>query len=229
MNRETLLELEAFLKKVDPAFEVRWKSESLSMRVVGFGVRPFNAKFMSEYATALGSKVYFPSREAYLASPDLSLRTLAHGFVHAWDYRQNRLSFCLTYGSPQVWSLPFFGLALLLCLRGLFEGSLLAALSGLVALAPWPSRGRSRWELRGFSMSLAVYVWTRGRLPSQEMIASVASNFTGLSYWKMCWDRQSIESELRQASTNALRGSLQETEPYKTVYDFLKSHGRIRV
>lgn len=133
-----------------------------------------------------------------------------------------------------IWSRVAFWIALVLLLGGagvlgwFLVGWKLAVLGGVVLpLIPWPAYWRTKWELRGYSMTVAMIVWTYGEI-SPEAVSRVASKFVGPDYFCMSWSRSKIEKALTQAGEDAGSGALQTSQPYKAVHDFLYERNLLR-
>lgn len=239
MPSTTFDELLAEFQKVLPGLTVRYKPDSLFMRMIG-GVLFFNPEFYARYATTFGSTVYLSSLQWVLDNPDSAKAVLAHEAVHVDDYRRNPISYTLGYAFPQ--GLAFLGLAAVfavlfashstVALLALAVGAILfvsfvafssrsafhaagvafataivawllgailashlwgslATAAVLIPLAPWPSPGRVRAELRGYTMSLAVILWTTGSIP-EATVEWAAAHFTDFSYYRMSGDKADI-------------------------------------
>ena len=100
--------------------------------------------------------------------------------------------------------------------------SVLALVSALVCLAPWPAPWRAHWELRGYRMSLAVDQWLSGRT-SLEVRDRIVEHFVGPDYYFMSWGRYAITVDLDRTAREAYSGVLQEQAPYQVVWQFLAS------
>jgi hypothetical protein len=116
MDLETLDLFEAELHRAVPTFQVKYKDESWSQRLLGFLIFPFNPQYLTDYTTTIGSHVYFPSREYYVKDPEISLTVLAHEFVHIYDAGRDPL-FRVKYLLPQAF------LLLPLLLYGILAGT----------------------------------------------------------------------------------------------------------
>jgi hypothetical protein len=101
MDAETLALFEAVLRQDTPDFQVKFKDESWTHKVIALLLSPFNPLYLTEAITTFGSTVYFPSRAFYLEVPGASLNTLAHEFVHISDSKKDPF-FKLKYLFPQV-------------------------------------------------------------------------------------------------------------------------------
>lgn len=190
-DAERLQALEKRIKELVPSFEVRFKDESPFMKLLG-KVMFFNKNFMSGYITTIGTKVYFPTREAYHGDPRNSFRVLAHEFVHVFDYVLNPAKFALGYLFPQV----LFPLAVFAFL-GFLSPWFLTFLVFLLCLAPIPSPMRTHWELRGHGMGLKVEQWW-GEPPEalDQAVSWSASHFVTADYWFMWPWRAEVENRL---------------------------------
>ena len=113
-----------------PSFEVRYKDESLLMRLLALLMFPFNPNFATEYTTTLGSKTYLPSRAAVAKDYGGFSGVLAHEGVHVFDDAKHPLWFKLSYSLNQSAVLP-----LLVLFAVLGSWIPVAALVGGVTLA----------------------------------------------------------------------------------------------
>lgn len=101
---------------------------------------------------------------------------------------------------------------------------LLAFLVALVPLAPWPSKGRTRLELRGYAMTIAAHEWLHGTPMPDETRAALLQYFTGPSYYFMSWSPVSLELTLGKAKASS--ESPQADEPYQIVRGLLLKYGK---
>jgi hypothetical protein len=100
-------------------------------------------------------------------------------------------------------------------------------LAGLVCLGPWASKGRTHWEVRGYTMNLAIYMWLRSALVPEAVVLDYVKNFTGSNYWFMCRDAEKVESQFALALRMTLERKLQCDKPYSIIHDFLVEQGRV--
>lgn len=98
----------------------------------------------------------------------------------------------------------------------------LVLLGGLACMAPWPAPWRVKWELRGYTMSIATIVWRLGRRPNMDFFVQ---QFTGPPYLFMSWRKARIEQALNEAVQAAEGNALQGRSPYRLVYQFLSNRG----
>jgi len=85
-----------------------------------------------------------------------------------------------------------------------------------------PSPGRTRWELRGYTMSLATIYWLSGKDPRRQYFDYISRQFTGSSYLYMCRDEEKVRNSLHKAYERVLCGSLQAEHPYGKVHDVIR-------
>lgn len=262
MPSTTFDALLAEFQKALPGLTVRYKPDSLFMRMIG-SILFFNPEFYARYATTFGSTVYMSSLQWVLDNPDSAKAVLAHEAVHVDDYRQHPITYTLGYAFPQglalvgllgVFAVLFathsliavvalavgallFGAFVAFSSRAAFHAAGVAFWTAIVAwllgavlanhlwgglavaavllpLAPWPSPGRVRWELRGYTMSLAAILWTTGSIPD-ETVAWAAAHFTDFSYYRMSWDKADIAARFA-ANVAALKSG-----------EFVKREGRM--
>lgn len=174
-----------FVKAIIPGLQVKYKNQSLLMKIVGVILWPFNRIFMTHYVTTLKWTVYFPTEESIRNNPEGAVETLMHEFIHMWDRKQKGVWFSVGYLSPQIWAIvPFVGLAAFGWLLPLWIDCLIFGI-GMLCLAPWPSPWRTGFELRGYTVTLAYKQWTRGVSASAEGMEWIEKQFTGWYYYKM--------------------------------------------
>jgi len=263
---DTLKRFESRLREEVPTFKVAFKDQAWSQRLMGFFVTPFNPTFSTDFITTVRDTVYFPTQEYYERDPQASLVTLAHEFVHVWDYKQTpwfRLSYIfpqilvvvpiLVYGllaGRNAWllAIPIIGyalacfvakktkigfcmvlgllFALLLGLGWEYTGWHLLTLLGLVVVAPWPAPWRTKWELRGYGMSISMYQWLgAGSSDLGKLRGIYTSYFVGPAYYFMSWTAESVDKNLEATRQQAEAGALQTIAPYSIAYEFLRSSG----
>lgn len=129
-----------------PGFTVKFKNESLLMKIIG-KLMFFNPKFMTSFITTIGKTVYFPNQEVLDHGGNNSLMVLAHEFRHSTDAdKMGRIVFSLLYLLPQLLA-PFMLLLLPFCWP-------LALALFVLFLCPLPAPWRKSFELRGYLMSL---------------------------------------------------------------------------
>ncbi|MCK4500220.1 hypothetical protein KAU11_06970, partial [Candidatus Babeliales bacterium] len=88
----------------------------------------------------------------------------------------------------------------------------------IVLAPPWPSKGRTRLELRGYALSIACAHWKYPNLRSSKewreiMLARYYETFTGWGYWRMSWNKEYIDEELGKIVEMILEDRLGEIIP----------------
>jgi hypothetical protein len=178
------------IKAEFPDFNIKVKQESALMKVLG-RLMFWNKGFMAHSITTIGNTVYFPQKAIdrwfYVGSDKKKAaykraycESLAHEYVHMLDGRSRW--FKAGYLAPQV-----LGVLALGSLGAFWCSYALWCLLFLVALAPWPSPGRTKAETRAYTVSLRL---------SRRRLFSIKSAFLDWRYYyKMSW---SPESEIEQ-------------------------------
>jgi len=198
-----------------PDFAVRYKDKSWSQRLLGLLSYPFNRKYMTDYITTLYPYVYFPGRPAQ--SEDW--KVLAHEYVHLYDMKRHPLLFRLGYAFPQM--LGIFSLGALFAFLTPWA---LLCLTFLLALAPWPSPGRTDAEMRGYAMSMAVNYWRYGYV-SPVTLDWVTQQFIGWPYYRMAWGETLIRMRLDRIVSTLVSGTIltgDDGKPFRDVYAMLQ-------
>lgn len=218
MNDQQMLDaLQVKIKENAPNFEVRFKDQSTFMKILG-KLLFFNKRFMTNYITVIGTKVYWPTKERFEQYPLGSFLTLAHEYVHIMDYKRNPVQFVLGYLFPQIKAI----LALLAVLAVVSPWFLLALLF-LLALAPWPAPFRKKTEMRGFGMSIKARSWLGWEITEDRMNHYV-EQFTSSAYYFMWPFSKLVRKELTEwADPNNLECLNDSNPAYKDTYDIIKA------
>lgn len=192
-----------------PGFEIRYKDESWSSKVIAVIVWIFNRRYLTDYTTTRYPRVYFPSRAWVKENPRVATKVLLHEFVHLWDRQQKRVWHVFGYGLPQIlflFLLPIFIVAL--CIPGPALKWWVTGIAGglaLLSLAPWPAWFRRRAELRGYAMNIAINVWRYGSLASGT-VQWIVEHFTGWEYFRMWPFPKRIRRDLRKIESDLVHG-----------------------
>ena len=193
MKTQLLIQL---IQKEFPDFKVVCKNESKFMLLLS-KVLFFNKKFMSHYVTTVGNTIYVPD-SSFFDDDDSSFSTIAHEYVHMCDHKKYGFLFNFGYLFPQILSLlsllSFFDIKWLFC---------------LLFLLPLPSMGRTYFEYRGYSMSMACYYWLYKEKPP---IPHYVDYFTTSLYYWMCPHKGYIEKKLEQSLNDIVGGKLTEQQ-----------------
>lgn len=203
--------------KEEPTFKLRFKSETWWWKALYYTVIwVFNRRFMTHYATTVGTTVYLPDR-AYLESKGSQLvGLLAHELVHMRDRREmGKVTYFLKYSSPQI-----FAALALLSVFAVWSLPMLVFLLFLLLALPIPSPGRKELELNGYTMSLAVQYWKDGSV-HPAYISEYAKYFINSEYFFMWPFRKSIEDALRARLRQIESGEILKIPLYAKVHDLL--------
>lgn len=178
-----------------PGFEIRYKDESWSSKVIAVLVWIFNRRYLTDYTTTRYPRVYFPSRAWVKKNPRVATKVLLHEFVHLWDRKQEGIWHVFGYGFPQILFLFFFPIFIVaLCIPGSAFKWWVTGITGglaLLSLIPWPAFFRRRAELRGYAMNMAQAHWRYGDI-IQGQKEWIAKHFTGPDYFYMWPFRQQV-------------------------------------
>jgi len=94
--------------------------------------------------------------------------------------------------------------------------------AGLALFTPLPSPWRTSWELRGYTMTMAVRYWLTGDFPSRE---ALAEHFVGPGYYFMSWGREGIDASLALGVQRIETGSIIGEHPFQIAYEFFRKNG----
>ena len=145
-----------------PGFNVKFKNESLLMKIIGT-LLFFNKTFMTEFVTTIGYAVYFPNK-SYIDGSGYgalaAMATLAHEYRHAKDANKiTRVLFGMLYLLPQIFAIPgllsiCIFVPLLICGIVSWSWWMLLILLMVLCAAPLPAYYRMKYEVNGYVMSL---------------------------------------------------------------------------
>lgn len=171
------------LKKHNPKLNVKFKNESILMKLLG-KLLFFNKSFMKTFTTTIGNTIYFPSKE-YVSNLSLgSIIVMAHEYRHTQDNKKLGFLYNLIYLFPQI--LVMF--SLLTFVVGWW------ALLLLIFILPIPAYGRMKLELNGYTMTLFAfneyYKTSNFSLEHRTSLLlnkanEINKHFTGASYYFM--------------------------------------------
>jgi hypothetical protein len=181
------------VKQTIPGFEIRYKNEAWSSKVIAALVWLFNRDYLTRYTTTRYPRVYFPSKKFVSDSPTTAFKILMHEFVHLWDRKtQGWFRFTIGYAFPQILAVVFL-LILVGALVAPTPGPAawikwlsvgIGAVGFFVSVLPLPASWRTRAELRGYAMNLAVNFWRYGSI-NNSTLEWIVEHFTGWPYFKM--------------------------------------------
>jgi hypothetical protein len=210
-DREIFEAIVALVKTRIPRFRIAYKSESVISKFLGTLVWPFNRRYLTHVTTTRFPVVYFPSKAYVENDYRRAWKVLAHEYVHLWDRYCYGPIFNVRYLSPQL-------LALLSVLFGPIA---------LLALLPLPARGRTKIELRGYTMTMALNVW-RYAFVSDHTKWWIAKQFTGPSYYFMWPFPADVLRDIDECERRVLSGELfhwNDPAPFRDVHEALTSMG----
>ncbi len=162
--------------------KVRYKNESLRMKILYFFIQIFVPRFMDHFTTTWGNTIYFPHRQALREQEEMYLRILAHETVHLLDSKRcTQIGFGLSYLFPQVIALGALGSL----------GGNLYCLLFLIFLLPWPAPFRFYWESRAYAVSMMA------RLDQKPHPQLFIKYFTGSEYYFMYPFPKRVSRKLR--------------------------------
>ena len=168
------------------------KEESTISKILAFIVRPFCPDFQTRYVTTLNTTILGP--KSWLENDEAVVRTLAHEYVHVYDWGNLKILFPILYLFPQILALGAFGAL------GAIWGPIecLHFLWCLLFLTPLPAPFRAHFEFRGYAMSMAMQYWIRGKLDRKNPPKYIVQNFVGSSYFFMWPFKKDCEARLRE-------------------------------
>lgn len=197
-----------------PDFEIRFKNESMWMKLLNVFAQIFNKDFMTKYTTTTGSTVYFPSEEALLRGQAMYAETLAHELVHMVERKkEGAVPNFLRYAFPQI-----LAALAVFALFAFWSPWFLLALVFLLALAPLPAPGRREIELNGYTMSLAVLFWVRGTIPD-EAFEFYGKQFTTSAYYFMWPFEKDMMHRIKMRAQTIRTGAILKDPLYRKVHD----------
>lgn len=99
------------------------------------------------------------------------------------------------------------------------------AVGAFIPLAPWPSPWRSKWEYRGYGMSVCWQIWRHGDITPRRL-DSMSSRFTGMDYFRMDPNDERVKGILNDYWVEAKSGAVlsrDKAEPYRAMHEYLSS------
>ena len=180
--------LKAQIKSEVPNFRIVFKERSLLHRLIGF-VLFFNRDYMTNHVTTIYPTVAWPNERSLSRNWKRSFTVLLHERAHLLDWQDRKVWFPVSYLLPQLFALGALG-ALLAPLSLWF----LLCLVFLVFLAPFPSRWREDWELRGHEANVVVPALVGEKV--DVLIDGLVEKFTGPGYYWMTYPSEQNQEEL---------------------------------
>lgn len=206
-----------------PTREFFWGDPARSFRILAH-----------EYVHLWDAKKHWAFKLSYMFPQVLALLPMlvyaVLAWPHSWLVLLPFLGYVLGCGAAKVHKALFWitmplllgGVAILASyLTGWFS---LVLLGSVLFLAPWPAYWRTRWELRGYGMNMALAQWLYSFSPRHR--ESITRQFTGPAYLCMCWSRSKVENSLDVFCVRAMGADLQEDLPYGRVFSLLRGRAR---
>jgi hypothetical protein len=226
-NKAILEKVEAKIRENIPGFEVRYKDEHFSQKLIGFLLKwviPFNRAYMTDYTTTVYPRVYFPSRAWAEENPGRAWKILTHEYVHLWDQQQHRIWYPVSYFLPQA-----LLLGALLALGAFWCLWFLLALGSLLFGLPWPSKWRTDAEMRGYGMTMAVNYWRYGSI-REDLKTHIAERFLGWDYYRMSASKKRVTERINRIGEALQSGAILiggPAKPYRDVHGLLEEEGEL--
>lgn len=182
----------------------------------------FKPDFNTTIVTTIGNTIWIPDGgpRPFLKNFNNSeiFEVLAHEYVHICDSRRHNL-FALRYLFPQILSVLS-----LVSIFAFIDLWFLFSLVFLLALAPLPSP-RLKWEIRGYTMSLAVQMWLTGRVDISQFLGFVDS-LTSSTYYTG-YKKDTIKRRLN-ATLESIDHLVSTDKPFIEIYTILRKHDEIK-
>ena len=203
-----------------PGVKVGFKTEDRVQKLIG-ALMFFNPAYMTTYTTTWFGTVFYPNKD-FLHKGASGWTIFAHELVHLVDSKKHPIRFFIEYAMPQ-------GLAVLALLAplGLFFPPLWGFALALLAAAPWPSPGRTKWEARGYTATMAIEYWQHGKISQFTKDWMISSPFTGWGYYKMGWSKAKATSLVDSMANEVISGRILDQPEYKMTYDLLVEAQRV--
>jgi hypothetical protein len=191
-------------KKFCPDYNVKLKSSSWVQKAIGWVLGKIgNKDYMNSYCTTMGQTTYVPNMDG-----DYLWATLLHEIQHAKDAQKiSNTLFGTAYLMPQLLGIlgVFYTLVVSIgCVFG-WPLALLWGCTSLLCLAPLPAFGRAYIEVRGYTVSLAVYFWAGVLQDEQAYIEFLVNTFSSGAYYFMwpfkSWVRSYFQQKLQELKT----------------------------
>lgn len=182
--------------------KIRFKDETWHQKLLA-KLAFFNPEYMN-FTTTIGNTVYFPTRSSFENQPTLWTEVLAHELRHLHDSAAYPVVFQVSYLLPQLMAV----LAVPFLIMGITMGPWwLLGLAFVLCLAPLPAPWRKKWEMAGYTTSMAVLYWESNWNPT-SLPGYFVKNFTSSSYYFMWPFGKNVKSELEWAMTQITSGDI---------------------
>jgi hypothetical protein len=152
-------------------------------------------------------------------------KVLAHEGVHVQqEMKYSRLLFGFLYLLPQSLFILVFPITILSILNKWF----LFGFLGLLFLTPIPAYFRARFELAGYTMSMAVNYWRYGGILNTTK-DWVEKQFTSIGYWFMWPFKYRVHVWVENAAENIISDKILEIPYFKSINTIICKTGEENV
>ncbi len=202
-------------QKYFPDLQVKYKDQSALMKFIGT-LLFFNKEFMTQYATTIGSTIYFPTETFTKAHPISSATIFLHELIHINDSKKiTKPFFSFLYIFPQVLSILLIPLLFI---------NWKIALPFIIFLAPFPAYFRMYYEKRAYLASLYCLNMLSKKLSFAINLdiqkSDFVSRFKGSTYYFM-WPFSNIDTIFNTAVNDILQGKRPYEDPIFDILDDL--------
>jgi hypothetical protein len=211
-----------YCKKYYPKFNIKFKSESQLMKLIGV-ILFFNKGFMTNFTTTLGNTVYLVSPEVVEKNPLSAEAITLHELVHVHD--ANKLT-RVFFGFLYMFPITFIPFAVASMFFSFWMGIVILAL----CLSPVPAYFRMCFEKKAYTFSLyanmKLAALKNRKVDTEYLIKSYSEQFTGPAYYFM-WPFKDVERHFRDAVEEFTKGNkpYYESEIYDMIDDILANAG----
>lgn len=203
------------VKEYFPKFQIKFKDQSLLMKILG-KLLFFNPRFMTSYTTTIGNTIYAPSEKFITDNPENFKGIIIHECTHMYDSKRLNILFTLGYLFPQILSLPVLLLLFVLSWKIVLPIFVLL-------LLPLPAPWRAYFERRAYFVHMYAMKKLFGTNPI--ILASHFSNFfkDGSYYWMWVFG---MDTSFNKEALNILvetPASAEEPNLHKMVNDLIEA------
>lgn len=177
------------------SINIKYKTDSIIMKTIGFILSPFVNNFMSRFTTTIGRNIYVPSRE-WCSDRENYLKIICHEVFHISQEEKEiekygsflgKISFRYKYLFPQINALP----SVLACVSLLaiwfsnYYLLFLLLLVFLVYLVPkiLKAKWRYQYEVEGYSGNVLFWYWYKQNPVERYNYEHIVRNLQGSNYY----------------------------------------------
>ncbi len=173
------------------------KRSSVLMWIIAGILFPFNRRFMDGFITTIAGRMYIPD-----GMTTYSLwRVAAHEGLHVQqDKRAGRVRFACAYLFPAPLALLALG-----AFGAFWTPWAWCSLLALLALAPWPSPWRVRYEREAYLVTAVCDAMTGQDIMSPRYLDFMVEYHCGWNYYRPAWNRAELKRRVLGDLTVARR------------------------